>query len=822
MSSLLKHFHRKGIISNRVWQACKRYKLKSVEDLIKYRSSNGHFKNLYQIGEKENEVLLKLCDEGKKFSLGKNERETSKTDIQTIENLLYEKTISTRTYNVCIENSLTSIEKIIDYQIKNQDFFKLRKVGRVSNEELIQICEQHKDQFLNNDNALASLDLNNLNAKLTRFQREVINSFISVNTQDLTVRSKNAIKLYLEGNIKLTNFSNRILLKENFSLRNLKNVGTKSVGELKEYISKIKDFIIEVNQNQNEKYLTRLKNKYLLQNAFDTKSIPNDVLEADSIFKVTDYLLNQNLLFDRTKTIVFKTAFRIALNQKKLTIAEIANEVNAIKGKNITTERIRQLRNRCSETILTKLNICRNINDDIHQKYNIEVDSNQVKIDDTIVEKINRINKISFSREFITYILYSYLDEAYSLVGVFEDILQIRYSTSRNRHSWKNFYLVRSSMVSEFDFISLANDIDERLKDRIDESYSFNIKSYLSRFLINNNIATLESLLSICENIINEEFDIYLDLDENITFKRNTYKQIHEYIYEALEKIGKPSTVDEIFKKVNELYPGTVDSTLKVRVAMKRKNGFVPIGRKSVFGLKKWENEIDNFKGGTIREIVEEYLLQFSAPKHISDITEHVLIYRPKSNQNSITQNLKLDQSGIYTFYKGSNVGLSTKKYSKEYLKSTPIDNSDRKSWEERFNDLKNFTTKENRLPFSTHVSIEEIKLYRWLNVQKVNQKKGKLPKIKAIKLDSLLAKYATNNGRRRLNSSEKYQELLSFISNNHRLPSAIRNGEEKLYQFFYKQRKLFDKNELDSEEKNKFIEVAELLQNIKYENKRN
>ena len=78
--------------------------------------------------------------------------------------------------------------------------------------------------------------------------------------------------------------------------------------------------------------------------------------------------------------------------------------------------------------------------------------------------------------------------------------------------------------------------------------------------------------------------------------------------------------------------------------------------------------------------------------------------------------------------------------------------------------------------------------------------------KNKVEKLNSLLAKFPSVNGRRRLNSNEKYQELISFVTNTHRLPSANKNGEENLYQFFYKQRKLFDKNELDSKEENKFI----------------
>ena len=184
------------------------------------------------------------------------------------------------------------------------------------------------------------------------------------------------------------------------------------------------------------------------------------------------------------------------------------------------------------------------------------------------------------------------------------------------------------------------------INEKIEESYSFNFKSYLYKFLTKNNIDILNIAFPIAEKIVNDEFEIYLDLEENITFKRNTIKLTYKYAYEALEQLGKPSKVKEIFEKVLELHPNYNTEEAKVRVSMKRKNGFVPIGRKSVFGLKKWEKELDNFKGGTIRNIVEEYLSQFTEPKKILDITNHVLKYRPKSNQYSILQNLKLDVSG--------------------------------------------------------------------------------------------------------------------------------------------------------------------------------
>src|SRR5690606_33736318 len=104
-----------------------------------------------------------------------------------------------------------------------------------------------------------------------------------------------------------------------------------------------------------------------------------------------------------------------------------------------------------------------------------------------------------------------------------------------------NFYLIEKELASEIDFIAFTNDISSRISERIEETYSFNFKSYLSRFLTNNNIEILDLLFPIGENIINDEFDLFLDLDDNIIHRRNTQKQVPEYIIEALEDLQQPS-----------------------------------------------------------------------------------------------------------------------------------------------------------------------------------------------------------------------------------------------------------------------------------------
>lgn len=95
-----------------------------------------------------------------------------------------------------------------------------------------------------------------------------------------------------------------------------------------------------------------------------------------------------------------------------------------------------------------------------------------------------------------------------------------------------------------------------------------------------------------------------------------------------------------ICEKIKELHPELNPKIANVRWAMKSE-AFTPNGRTGIYGVKKWIKEGDLHKEGTIRKIVEEYLTKFSAPRHIFEIAEEVLKYRPRSNKHSILVNLR-------------------------------------------------------------------------------------------------------------------------------------------------------------------------------------
>ena len=419
-------------------------------------------------------------------------------------------------------------------------------------------------------------------------------------------------------------------------------------------------------------------------------------------------------------------------------------------------------------------------------------------------------------------------------------------------------------------------------------------------FTSNGNYTLLNIVSEVAENILNNEFRIYLDTDENIRFTRKSIKQAYEYAYEALKSLGKPSKVNEITRKVEGLYPDYETNDKKVRDSMKRQYGFVPIGRSSIFGLKEWEDELENFKGGTIRQIVTQYLDNNSLPKHYSEITSYVLQFRPKTNEYSIIQNIKLDESKIFVFFKNSFVGLSNKIYDDTYILMANSDTIENKSWEERYIDLTEFLVLNNRLPFSSSCPIEEIRLYRWYKIQVKKTINGKMENERRHLINEVINKFekgghSSNTGlndtersrKSRDNSKYTIEDLFEFISNKKRIPDSRDPNEAKLYQFyyrfrknigkndtqssqeselidlidkhssskhikytiddlmgfikvnkrlpdsrkpderglyhfFYRQRKLFKQGDLDQFEKNKFIEIAKVIQNHKYENKGN
>lgn len=577
----------------------------------------------------------------------------------TIEEIYTTEDISARSFNVCNDNNLRYLSEILNHYREYRTFENLRNCGKKSNEELITLCLKHID-YDNNQIVVTSKPQNELLLTINNFtitQREIVNSFIEINLNNLSKRSKNSISSFLNGNLKIQNISNKILTNERFNYQNIRNAGDKSITELKNFIESIIEIIKKVSEVDNENELVVLRNRIFIEKTFSITSIPNEIIESQSIFSLVEFLINKNSFFDKNENIIFQKVIKIYDNQPDVTLDDVAEEIN------ISRERVRQIRKTILENLFTNLQFVKNIEDNLYQKYGIDENQLIIYIDDDLSKKINETNRTNFSIEFNTFLIYTYMSNKFNLVGEIEDVLLPRYFNSRDRHNWDNLYLVKNQLTNKFDFKNFVDDVDKRINFRTEKAYSFHFKSYLNNFIKTEDNSLISIIFPVAEKIINQEFDIIIDLDDNIVFKRNTIKQVPEYAIEALESLGVPSKIEEIYKFIEEDNPEITKSKEALRGSLQRTPEIIYFGRSSTYGLKKWEIEKEGIRGGTIKDIILEYLQSKNEPIHILELLKEVHKYREKTNARSIITNLKLDPQNQFIIFNQSFIGLSLKTY---------------------------------------------------------------------------------------------------------------------------------------------------------------
>jgi hypothetical protein len=631
--------------SARLLNVCIYNNLKDLSSILKYYQENKTFNKLRNCGAKSNKELIELCLKYIPYGNINNINYISIDEIYNSED------ISPRSFNVCNNNGLHDLSSILKYYKQNKTFNKLRNCGAKSNKELIDLCLKY--MFFENLNFKTS----EISLVLTKSQRNTINNFIQINIDNISNRSKNALKTLLNGNLNNENIWEQILFNNTFNANKIENIGKKSNIEINKLIYLIKEFIKKVTSFENEIDLISVKNRFFIEKTYSISDIPLEVLQSQSIFKMADFLIKQNVILNKSQNIIFQQAFKIYDDQPELTFVEIADEIN------ISRERVRQKTKKIIDNLLLNLQFTRNIEDDLSKKYGIDQNQQLIFIDNDLNKQINADNETNFSTQFNTFLIYAYISDKYDLIGEIEDVLLKKHFNARNRHNWSNFYIINKNISDVFNFNAFADDIEDRFNDRNEETYSFNFSSYLNNFASVEDYSFVLQIFPVAEKIINQEFKMIIDLYDNIVFKRNTFKKVSDFAIEALEKLGVPSKIDDIYKLIEKENPEITKSQNALRGTLGRTPEIIHFGRSSTYGLKKWEIEKEGIKGGTIRNIVSKYLETQVEPKHISIIAQYVLNYRPNTNEKSILYNLKADETRTFIFFKNTLIGLNSKKY---------------------------------------------------------------------------------------------------------------------------------------------------------------
>lgn len=566
--------------------------------------------------------------------------------------LYYNNKISVRCYNVLRVNKINSKEELIDIYLNNK-IINLKKSGLKTICELNELCE-----FILGEN----------NQSVQKINKEVIDSFsnnellllknlIEKEVELLSVRAKNAINGYTQKNYDVNNLFDLGFFNINFDKSKIVNLGKKSEICFDGFISKIVSIISNFkNQDQKiQKGLPTNNNNLLFELNFGEKieNLPT------SIFQMVEFLIENNFIkINNDNLEIIKKSSNVYLDNIKLT----NDEISKVLG--ITRERVRQKKVILFENLYNKLECLVKFEFDYKVIKNNE---NYFFVDQSLRDELNEKFNLNFSNNFYTFIL-RINNPNFIVLGELNDVIYNSESKRRTSYIWKNIYLINKELIDVFDYYTFIFELEKLIKSRRNSDIELNLKGEIFKYLDKNYSFYIEEINNIVTNLLINEFFIFPDIKGNIILLRNTYVSKFEFCYEALNSLGKVSSVEDITSKVRLMYPDQDFSISSVRSSIQRSNDFVPIGRSSMFGLKIWETELDDFKGGTIRSIALEYLNKFDYPISYDDLVEYILIYRD-TDKRTIISNLLQDRSKSFQFFYNDYIGLFDKDYDKHNYK---------------------------------------------------------------------------------------------------------------------------------------------------------
>jgi hypothetical protein len=677
-------------LSRRSKNVCKHNSLGDISSILNYYWEFEDFLALKNCGLTSNLELTNICDKYEKLISQQEEVITQDSQIysttESIHSLIKQRSllieILESSINKLSVRSLNGLRRCLGSKVDikglkliltltNYDLRHLRNIGEKSFIEIkkfLKSGKEHLQKLSDIEDQIADIKLkyqsNPISIAINSFntrKEKLINDFIKLKFNCLSIDSSIALKSFLDNDLTIKSFETLIFSNAEFKIELIQVIGDFSKNEIQSFISTIKnqiDFVSALNDCDIEIELIKifLNLHFSLENSVITDLFKGyNTADGLPIFKIINTLIDHGKIFNEREKIFFYDELYNYHSEVKI------GAVNSpIVG--ITRQGILQFKVKLLNKFNSKFNFINQPEIKSLINYGFDLTGNYLEITNDLVKSINKSEKTDFNRFFITKIIELLYANKYELIG------NVDHKSARkitNSNNWIECYIVDKQLITVFDFDKLIGDIKNIVINRIKEDCSLHFRTYLMKFGKTNNFEVSEMIVETAKYILFCEFDLTINADEDLYFVRNNYKRICEYSYEALEKLGKPSTVSDIYLKVKELYPDFNKDRNSVRNSMKRTSGFVPIGRSSIFGLKKWESTVDNFKGGTIRNIVEEYLQAHAEPKHINEIAKYVSKYR-NTNAENIYINLRLDKRKRFIFFRGSFIGISNKEYSAE------------------------------------------------------------------------------------------------------------------------------------------------------------
>ena len=261
---------------------------------------------------------------------------------------------------------------------------------------------------------------------------------------------------------------------------------------------------------------------------------------------------------------------------------------------------------------------------------------------------------------------------------------------------------------------------------------------------------------------------------EKIILEQN-FVDVGKEAYDFLYSVGEPVHVDDILTHITSKYPSKKLSLVSLKFYLRNHPEILPVGKTSTYMLRHWRT----IYSGNIRDLIRDIMSSHDEPLDLDILTDKVTDVFESTNRKNIHSSL-LSCDDFIPFANGL-WGLRTKNYPDEFVE---VDLSrSRNSFEERFEQYKQFVNDFSRHPYASGIEEEE-SLNRWQN--NVMKRVLDVTEEQVNLLEEFISStsHLPSNGRE-VKFYRNCQEYLDFVKENFELPN--RNNAQTLYFWFHK-----------------------------------
>lgn len=476
---------------------------------------------------------------------------------------------------------------------------------------------------------------------------------------------------------------------------------------------------------------------------------------------------------------------------------EVEDLNDIAKGVNLSKERVRQLRENSLDALLGMPRL-------IHRS-GLVGDYEYSTQSEYDFRNIREEEEVDYSNEFLT-VCIAYSNPALTIIG------DVRKSLLKTADSSQRLYLVPKDLNKTFDFGKFIAAIEDMLREKRFSEYRDDLDIFV-RALIKKYVSDEEfyAILKECRQIMLKGYPNNI-INSQIYFPANARKSIPYLIEDILREFNRPMTAEEICNTLNERYPDLEQVPAKVGANALRNSNIVAVSRSSTYALAEWDST--EKRGGTIRDIAEEYLNSLIKPiAPLSDICDYIAKFRSNVKESSVKSNLWAESNSRFSVYNKGNVlyiGLSGYEYGDEYKLQEK--RQGRRPFKDSLERLEQFIKDNGRFPYSSGVEGEEARLNRFYSVSKANLKNGTLSPEEAAEIERINATYGTlKQKKERISWDERLERFVKYITDNESLPYP----SSKEYAWYEENKAAYDAGTLDPTHVQSFAFLVKIIQRM-------